>query len=81
MVFLFALIGNLWNRSPFLWWSVVSDGTSTTAGRTHHGDKIRLLLQVKDSGKRVWMGRELDGKSVEKEVMGAVENYLENCAH
>ena len=27
----------------------------------HHGDKFRLLLQVKDSGKRVWKGRELDG--------------------
>ena len=36
-------------------------GTSTKGGGTHPGDKIRLLLQVKDSGKRVWKSRELDG--------------------
>ena len=43
------------------WWSVVRDGTSTKGGGTHLGDKIRPLFQVKDSGKRIWKSRELDG--------------------
>ena len=43
------------------WWSVARDGTSTKGSGTHQGDKIRLLLQVMDSGKRAWKSRELGG--------------------
>ena len=43
------------------WWSVACDGMSTKGSGTHFGDKIRLLLQVIDSGKRPWNSRELDG--------------------
>ena len=43
------------------WWSVVRDGTSTKGGRTHRGDQLRPLHQVKDSGKRIWKNNELDG--------------------
>ena len=34
-----------------LWWSVVRVGEITEGSGTHHGDKIRLLLQVMDGGK------------------------------
>ena len=62
------------------WWPVGRDGTSTKENGTHHGDKIRLLLQLMDGGKRhgraeSWI--ELGGTR----VMEAVEDYLENCAN
>ena len=36
---------------------------------------------MKDSGKRVWKGRALDGPLRKKKGYGAVENYLDNCVH
>ena len=34
---------------------------------------------MKDSGKMVWKGSELDGPFSERRVIGAVENNLDNC--
>ena len=62
------------------WWSAARDETGTKEIGTHRGDTIRVLLQVKDSGKRVWKSRELDGARWKKRVMAA-EDCLENCAH
>ena len=48
----------------------------TKGGRTHRGDQLRPLHQVKDSGKRIWKTSELDGARW-KERSWAVEDYLE----
>ena len=40
---------------------VSCSGWDNQRSRTHRGEKIRLLLQVKESGTRVWKGREVDG--------------------
>ena len=61
-------------------WPVGRDGTGTKENGTHHGDKIRQSLQVKDGGKKARNGRESE-EFGGKRVMEAVEDNLENCAH
>ena len=54
--------------------------TSTKGCGTHLGDKIRLLLQVVDGGKRCLERQRVGWSSIERRVMGALMNYLDNCA-
>ena len=63
------------------WWPVGRDGTSIKENGTHHGDKIRRPLQVKDGGKKARNGRESDGVRWKRGSVEAVEDYLNNCAH
>ena len=43
------------------WWPIGRDGTSTKENGTHHGDKIRGPLRVKDGGEKARSGRESAG--------------------
>ena len=62
------------------WLSAARDGTSTRESGTHLGDKIRLPLQVLDGWHEGLEQQRVGWSSVERRVLEAAEDYLQNCA-